>query len=150
MKSLGILLLVIGALWATVAFNVDTTVETESRYIGDTYIPSQKVHNLGKMDERRNHLMLSGMLVVVGVMLFGFGAVRSSSLQSSSERTRKCPFCAELIKEEATVCRFCQKKLPAITSSKSRSNNPITKPCPYCSVAIPVESDYCIQCNRRI
>lgn len=25
---------------------------------------------------------------------------------------RKCPFCAELVKREATVCRFCSKELP--------------------------------------
>jgi hypothetical protein len=28
---------------------------------------------------------------------------------SSSSDTRECPFCAELIKKKATVCRFCGK-----------------------------------------
>lgn len=30
----------------------------------------------------------------------------------SSGDERKCPFCAELVKREATVCRFCSKDLP--------------------------------------
>ncbi len=28
------------------------------------------------------------------------------------EGRRKCPFCAELIKAEATVCRFCSREVP--------------------------------------
>jgi len=27
--------------------------------------------------------------------------------------TRSCPFCAEVIKAQATICRFCQRELPA-------------------------------------
>jgi hypothetical protein len=32
---------------------------------------------------------------------------------------RKCPFCAEYVKAEASVCRFCQKDLPRLDASKS-------------------------------
>ncbi len=82
MKIFGIVLLVVGSLWALVAFNTDTTVRTESQFIGSTYIPSQKVHNIGKMDERRNHLMLSALVIVVGVILFAVG--KSKQLPSES------------------------------------------------------------------
>jgi hypothetical protein len=29
-----------------------------------------------------------------------------------AEGSRKCPYCAELVKAEASVCRYCQRELP--------------------------------------
>jgi hypothetical protein len=40
--------------------------------------------------------------------------------QLQSGTSRKCPFCAEIIKAEAIVCRFCGRDLPAGTPQEIR------------------------------
>ena len=35
---------------------------------------------------------------------------------TTTNESRKCPFCAEMVKREAVVCRFCQHELPRYTS----------------------------------
>jgi len=69
----------------------------------------------------------------------------------NSGDARKCPFCAELIKTEATFCRFCQKDIPPIpiatTISEASMKN---KPCSYCKEEVLATSDYCMRCNKRL
>lgn len=43
-----------------------------------------------------------------------------TSLQASADKgplNRSCPYCAETIKSEAKICRFCQRDLPAHSNS---------------------------------
>jgi hypothetical protein len=37
--------------------------------------------------------------------------------QLESGNSKKCPFCAEIIKKQAVVCRFCGRDLPTVTAS---------------------------------
>jgi hypothetical protein len=52
----------------------------------------------------------SGLVGFLGGALLGPCLVWLFLLQRDN-RLRKCPFCAEWIKKEASVCRFCNKEL---------------------------------------
>jgi len=42
--------------------------------------------------------------------------------------SRKCPFCAELIRPEATVCRYCSRELPERPTPPAPAPKPAAKP----------------------
>ena len=99
MKSSGILLVVIGLICEIIAMTMDVSVL--SGYSGD------RVNNLGLMNDRSNLVMGGGIAFISGIILIGF-----SSKSITSKNGKQCPQCAEMIKQEAKICRFCQKEQP--------------------------------------
>lgn len=54
----------------------------------------------------------------------------------AQENLRKCPFCAEMIQQEAKVCKHCGRE--------------ITKKCPFCAEMTDVEAKFCERCGREL
>ena len=49
-------------------------------------------------------------------------AKRMSEEKTKELSTKKCPYCAEEIKSEAILCRYCRRGLPAASSSTLQKN----------------------------
>lgn len=173
MRTIGAILIIAGLIWAAIAFNMSTAVEAGGERVGSgafsVYIPRMTVNNLGLMDQRRNHLMMSGVAVIAGIALFGFGSVSRAESPTTNEDHRVCPYCAEQIKSAAKVCRFCQRELPTLAAEAAAAEiahqraleqgaseaqllelAEARKPkglCPRCDERISLDSAVCPNCS---
>lgn len=127
---------------------MDTSVESGGTYEYGIYIPKMKVNNIGLMNQQTNLLIGAGIAFISGILLIGFNSKFGSS---SSGEIRTCPYCAEQVKAQATICRFCQKDLPVL-----EPNTPSQIECPLCSAKVklsevPYENQViiCPECQKR-
>jgi large conductance mechanosensitive channel len=51
-------------------------------------------------------------LLIPGILALVYGIKRAGRSKGETGNTRKCPHCAEMIKPDATVCRFCNREVP--------------------------------------
>ena len=65
---------------------------------------------IGKRLSRESGLILGIILIVLGVTIF----IGIPIIIYSSKGTKKCPFCANSIKEDAIVCQYCHRDLPTV------------------------------------
>jgi len=103
-------LLFLGGIIAAVYFFVsfDTSVAVPSTTILGTTIGGGRVNNLGLMQDRQNGIIFGFGAALLGAALIYLGRDRTKTLGADE---RKCPFCAEHVKAEAKVCRYCHKEL---------------------------------------
>ncbi|GJI92609.1 hypothetical protein [Duganella hordei] len=88
MKSLGILMLVLGLMVAIYALNMDVSATIPARDFGyGVSTPETTVANLELMSRRQNILIFGGILAIIGAIFSVFGS-RSVSKPQSSEGVR--------------------------------------------------------------
>lgn len=110
--------------------------------------------------------------LILGFLLGPFGLILSLVASKNgpvlekqvlaSGDMKKCPYCAELVRAEAKVCRYCQRDLPMPESSEiittpdklakneqeQRASD--LKPkgtCPNCNEVISLDSESCPKCQ---
>ncbi|WP_051583052.1 hypothetical protein [Morganella morganii] len=109
MRNIGYILISVGLIAMIYAINMDVSVST---YGG-------RVNNIGLISDRQNYLIFSGVIFLAGVILSIFGSKSESTSGSDGVR---CKHCAESIKPDAVICRFCGREVDKTTTSDESGN----------------------------
>lgn len=96
MKKPGFLFLIFGVIGILIALSVDATVDSGGY---------GRFYNIGLLSQKQNLIYLSGLGILIGVILNIFNAKR----EAIKLGMRACPHCAEEIKKDAKVCRYCHR-----------------------------------------
>ena len=131
MRGFGFVLVIAGTVALGWALTRDTTVMTPPQFYDNgslrpTYVPGERVHNIGLLNERQNYVIASSVLALIGVVLVVRGAVErgrgesNSRFQVAPPRTAALPPLDERPWAAADYSvRCCECQVP-LTSGQTR------------------------------
>lgn len=73
-----------------------------------------------------------------------------TTIKSLSNDERKCPFCAEIIKKEAKLCKHCGKEVEPVSDNNKNNilQNDKIYSCPHCSAPLKDNLEVCSTCGK--
>ena len=105
MKDFGGILLIAGLALIIYALSIDTSVKVNYPG-GNNFGMPERVNNIGLMNDKQNYLIFAGIISVLGVLILVSGKKPEKNIVTEDD-TKQCPQCAEKVKAEAKICRFC-------------------------------------------
>lgn len=92
-------------------------------------------------------IILGGILLFIGDSSPNIEIKNENIISKESDEIRiECPFCAELIKPTAKICRYCGKEI----TERILEENGFTKQCPSCFRVLKPNLDDCFYCNVEL
>lgn len=97
-------------------------------------------------------LLIGALLGPIGIIIALAEKPRDAvEEQLQSGALRACPFCAEPIRAEAIVCRYCGRDVELAGDEEPAADpEPTYFSCPQCGQKVSSGMDFCVHCGAKL